>query len=104
MNSATLSPAWPSLCILENKCEFFPKNKDWKDPYCPLIMLGCTRLDNTNLPPCPEIRFHIVTLTCSARRPTICTKLKTLTKQLEKAMANMEELELEPSIVWPDLP
>jgi hypothetical protein len=67
-------------------------------------MLGCTRLDNTNLPPGPEIRFHIAALMRSARRPTICTKLKTLTKQLEKAMTNVEELELEPSIVWPDIP
>ncbi len=51
LSAATLSPAWPGLRVLENSCEFFPKNKDWKDPCCPLIMLGCTRLDNTNLPP-----------------------------------------------------
>jgi hypothetical protein len=93
LSAATLSPAWPGLRILENSCEFFPKNKDWKDPCCPLIMLGCTRLDNTNLPPGPEIRFQIAALMRSARRPTICTKLKTLTKQLEKAMTNVEELE-----------
>ena len=104
LSAATLSPAWPGLRILENSCDFFPKSKEWKDPCCPLIMLGCTRLDNTNLPPGPEIRFHIAALMRSARRPTSCTKLKTLTKQLEKAMASVEDLELEPSIVWPEFP
>jgi hypothetical protein len=104
LSAATLSPAWPGLRILENSCDFFPKSQEWKDPCCPLIMLGCTRLDNTNLPPSPEIRFHIAALMRSARRPTSCTKLKTLTKQLEKAMTSVEDLELEPSIVWPEFP
>ncbi len=104
LSAATLSPAWPGLRILENSCDFFPKSQEWKDPCCPLIMLGCTRLDNTNLPPGPEIRFHIAALMRSARRPTSCTKLKTLTKQLEKAMTSVEDLELEPSIVWPEFP
>jgi len=104
LSASTMSPAWPGLRILENTCDFFPKSQDWKDPCCPLLMLGCTRLDNTNLPPGPEIRFHIAALMRSARRPTTCTKLKTLTKQLERALRNVEELELEPSIVWPDVP
>jgi hypothetical protein len=67
-------------------------------------MLGSSRLDNNNLPPGPEIRYHIAALMRSARRPTTCTKLKTMKKQLEKAMTDVESLELEPTIVWPDIP
>jgi hypothetical protein len=104
LSAATLSPAWPGIRILENTCGFFPKSTDWKDPCCPLIMLGCTQLHNTNLPPGAEIRFHISALMRTARRPTICNKLSTLKKQLEKAMADVESMELEPTIVWPDVP
>jgi hypothetical protein len=104
LSAATLSPAWPGIRILENTCGFFPKNTDWKDPCCPLLMLGCTQLHNTNLPPGAEIRFHISALMRTARRPTICNKLSTLKKQLEKAMTDVESMELEPTIVWPDTP
>jgi len=104
LSAATLSPAWPGVRVLENTCGFAPKTLDWKDPCCPLIMLGNSRLDNNNLPPGPEIRYHIAALMRSARRPTTCTKLKTMKKQLEKAMTDVESLELEPTIVWPDIP
>jgi hypothetical protein len=40
----------------------------------------------------------------TARQPTICNKLSTLRKQLEKAMSDVESMELEPTIVWPDIP
>ncbi len=51
LSAATLSPAWPGLRILENTCGFFPKSGDWKDPCCPLLMLGCNQVGNSNLPP-----------------------------------------------------
>jgi hypothetical protein len=40
----------------------------------------------------------------SAKRPTVCTKQKALQKQWEKALENIEELEKEPSISWPEAP
>jgi hypothetical protein len=40
----------------------------------------------------------------SARRPTVCTKQKTLKKQWEKGLENIEALEQEPTIVWPEAP
>jgi hypothetical protein len=104
LSAATLSPAWPGLRILENTCSFFPKSNDWKDPCCPLLMLGCTQPNNTNLPPGAEIRFHISALMRTARRHTICNKFSTLMKQLEKAMSDVESMELEPTIIWPDIP
>ncbi len=55
-------------------------------------------------PPPDELRFHVAAIMRSARRPTVCTKQKTLKKQWEKGLENIEALEQEPTIVWPEAP
>ncbi len=47
----------------------------------------------------PRSHPHVV-----GQAPTICTKQKALQKQWEKALENIEELEKEPSISWPEAP
>jgi len=37
----------------------------------------------------------------TAKRPTVCTKLKALERQWKKALEDVEELEQEPTITWP---
>lgn len=104
VSDSTQSPAWPGFRVLESTCDFHTSQQDWKDPICPLIILGSAFYGAPNLPPGQEIRHHIAAIMRTARRPTTCTKGKTLTKQWAKALADVEELEQEPSITWPEAP
>ena len=104
LSDATQSPAWPGFRVLESTCKFFPNMPEWKDPIAPLIILGSSFMQAPNLPSGQEIRFHISAIMRSARRPTTCTKGKTLFKQWTKATEDVEQLEQEPTITWPVIP
>jgi hypothetical protein len=104
LSDATQSPAWPGIRVLENTCDLFPKVKEWGEPVCPLFLRGSTYAEAPNIPPPDELRFHVAAIMRSAKRPTVCTKQKVLQKQWEKALENIEELEKEPSISWPEAP
>jgi hypothetical protein len=104
LSDATQSPAWPGIRVLENTCDLFPKVKEWGEPVCPLFLRGSDYADAPNIPPPDELRFHVAAIMRSAKRPTVCTKQKALQKQWEKALENIEELEKEPSISWPEAP
>jgi hypothetical protein len=104
LSDSTQSPAWPGFRVLESTCNFFPNIPEWHDPICPIIILGGSFIDAPNIPPGQEIRFNIAAIMQSARRPTTCTKGKVLSKQWDKAMTDVEELEQEPTISWPSVP
>lgn len=103
LSSSTQSAAWPGLRIIETSCPLFPQLPEWKEPCCPLILPGSNYNDAPNFPSGPEIRYHVAALMRTARRPTACTKQKTLEKQWAKATTDIESMELEPLIVWPDV-
>lgn len=101
LTDSTQNPAWPGIRILQYTAEFFPKFNAWQDPICPLLMMGGFFHDAPNLPHLDDIRFHIAALMRSARLPTACTTGNGLIKQWAKALADVETLEREPSVVWP---
>jgi hypothetical protein len=104
LSDATQSPAWPGIRVVESTCGFFPRVKEWGEPVCPLFLRGADYAEAPNIPPPDELRFHVAAIMRSARRPTVCTKQKTLKKQWEKGLENIEALEQEPTIVWPEAP
>ena len=55
------------------------------------------------MPSHQEMQFHIAAVMKSARLPTACTSGKGLQKQWNKALTDVEALEKEPSITWPDV-
>jgi len=103
LSDNTQNPAWPGLRILQSTCEFFPKTPEWKDPICPLLLLGSLFNEAPNVPSHQEMQFHIAAVMKSARLPTACTSGKGLQKQWNKALTDVEALEKEPSITWPDV-
>lgn len=104
LSDGTQNVSWPGLRILQTTGEFFPKTNAWKDPICPLLLRGSPQEGAPNFPPGDEIRFHIAAVMKTARLPTACTSTRGLTKQWEKAVNNVEDLEKEPSITWPEVP
>lgn len=102
LNDGTQSPAWPGLRILQTTIELFPKSPDWKDPVCPLFMMGSARDAAPNLPQGDEIRYHIAAVMRSAKLPTSCTSSRGLQKQWTRALENTEAMEKEPTVTWPD--
>jgi hypothetical protein len=104
LSDGTQNPAWPGLRILQATSEFFPKHDSWKDPFCPLLMLGSPHNTEQNFPSGDDMRFHIGAVMNSAKLPTPCTSGSGLTRQWAKALTDVENLEKEPSIVWPKIP
>jgi hypothetical protein len=104
LSDGTQNPAWPGLRILQATSEFFPKHDTWKDPFCPLLMLGSPHNAEQNFPAGDDIRFHVSAVMNSAKLPTPCTSGSGLTRQWNKALADVENLEKEPSVIWPKLP
>jgi hypothetical protein len=104
LSDSTQSPAWPGLRILESTAEFFPKIPGWEDPICPLLIRGSARGEAPDLPTGQDLRFHTAEIMKTAKRPTVCTKLKALERQWKKALEDVEELEQEPTITWPSVP
>jgi hypothetical protein len=104
LSDGTQNPAWPGLRILQATSEFFPKHDTWKDPFCPLLMLGSPHNAEQNFPAGEDIRFHVSAVMNSAKLPTPCTSGSGLTRQWNKALADVENLEKEPSVIWPKLP
>jgi hypothetical protein len=102
LSDGTQSPAWPGIRILQVTGEFFPKLPSWKDPICPLLLLGSLYHDAPHLPSLADIKFHIAATMRSARLPTACTSGVSLARQWSKALADIEKLEKEPTITWPD--
>jgi hypothetical protein len=103
LSDNTQNPAWPGLRILQSTSEFFPKIPEWKDPICPLLLLGSLFNEAPNVPSHQELQFHIAAVMKSARLPTACTSGKGLLKQWSKALTDVESLEKEPSVTWPDV-
>jgi hypothetical protein len=104
LSDGTQNPAWPGLRILQATSEFFPKHDSWKDPFCPILMLGSPHNTEQNFPSGDDMRFHIGAVMNSAKLPTPCTSGSGLTRQWAKALTDVENLEKEPSIVWPKIP
>ena len=102
LSDGTQSPAWPGIRILQVTGEFFPKLPNWRDPICPLLLLGSMYHDAPHLPSLADIKFHIAATMRSARLPTACTSGVSLARQWTKALADIEKLEKEPTITWPD--
>jgi len=103
LSDSTQSPAWPGFRILETNCRFFPNAAEWKDPCCPLILRGSHHSEAPNLPPGREIQILIAATMRSAKRPTCCTNLGGLTKQWNNALEDIEQMEHEPIITWPEV-
>jgi len=101
LSGSTQSPAWPGLRVLTTSCAFFARPAVWADPICPLFLRGGSAGGAPNMPAGQEIRHHVAAIMQSAKVPTICTKLKTLTAQGRKALADIEDMEKEPTITWP---
>ena len=74
----------------------------WKDPICPLLLLGGMYHDAPHLPSLADIRFHVSATMRSARLPTACTSNTSLARQWNKALADIDRLEKEPTITWPE--
>jgi hypothetical protein len=102
LSDSTQSPAWPGIRILQVTGEFFPKMPNWKDPICPLLLLGGMYHDAPHLPSLADIRFHVSATMRSARLPTACTSNTSLARQWSKALADIDRLEKEPTITWPE--
>ena len=102
LSDSTQSPAWPGIRILQVTSEFFPKMPSWKDPICPLLLLGGMYHDAPHLPSLADIRFNIAATMKSARLPTACTSSNSLARQWNKALSDIDRLEKEPTITWPD--
>jgi hypothetical protein len=102
LSDSTQSPAWPGIRILQVTGEFFPKMPNWKDPICPLLLLGGMYHDAPHLPSLADIRFHVSATMRSARLPTACTSSTSLARQWSKALADIDRLEKEPTITWPE--
>ena len=104
LSDNTQSAAWPGIRILQSTCEFFPKSPAWKDPICPLLMPGSPYYEAPNLPTGDDIRFHVAAVMRSAKLPTACTTGSGLARQWAKATSDVENMEKEPTICWPDIP
>jgi hypothetical protein len=91
-----------AVCSLQVTSEFFPKMPSWKDPICPLLLLGGMYHDAPHLPSLADIRFNIAATMKSARLPTACTSSNSLARQWNKALSDIDRLEKEPTITWPD--
>jgi hypothetical protein len=102
LSDSTQSPAWPGIRILQVTSEFFPKMPSWKDPICPLLLLGGMYFDAPHLPSLADIRFNIAATMKSARLPTACTSSNSLARQWNKALSDIDRLEKEPTVTWPD--
>ncbi len=59
LSDSTQSPAWPGIRILQVTSEFFPMMPNWKDPVCPLLLLGSMYHEAPHLPSLADIRFNI---------------------------------------------
>jgi hypothetical protein len=104
LSDSTQCPAWPGLRIPESTAEFFPKILGCDDPICPLLIRKSARGEAPDLPSGQDLRFHTAEIMRTAKRPTVCTKLKALERQWRKALEDVEELEQEPTITWPSVP
>ena len=102
LSDHTQSPAWPGIRILEASCEFSPTVGQWKDPICPLFMVGSALSVAPNAPSLQEIRHRISAVMQTAKRPTACTTSRALKNQWTKAMEDVEGMEQDPNITWPD--
>jgi hypothetical protein len=67
-------------------------------------MLGSPHNTEQNFPSGDDMGFHIGAVMNSAKLPTPCTSSSGLTWQWAKALTDVENLEKEPSIVWPKIP
>jgi hypothetical protein len=83
------SPAWPDIRILQVTGEFFPKMPNWRDPICPLLLLGSMYHEAPHLPSLADIRFNIAATMKSARLPTACTSSNSLTRLWNKALSDV---------------
>jgi hypothetical protein len=63
------NPAWSGLRILQSMSKFFPKIPEWKDPICPLLLLGSFFNEAPNVPNHQEMQFHIAAVMKSAGLP-----------------------------------
>jgi len=102
LSDSTQSPAWPGVRILEASCIFSPSIAQWKDPICPLFVTGSPLTEAANCPSTQEIRHQIAAVMRTAKRPTACTSSRALKTQWEKATRDIEALEQEPTITWPE--
>ena len=102
VSDGTQSAAWPGIRILEATCPFSPVNPLWKDPICPIFVIGAQLSEAPNAPPLQEIRHHIAAIMRSAKRATACTTGRSLRTQWEKARTDVEALEQDPHITWPE--
>ena len=103
-SDSTQHVAWPGLRILQATGEFFPKVGPWKDPICPIFLRGSPREDAPHFPTGKDIRFNVAAIMRTARVPTACTTARGLDRQWRKATEDIESLEREPAITWPDIP
>jgi hypothetical protein len=103
LSDATQSPAWPGIRVVESTSSS-RESRSGGNRYARCSCAALTTWRRRTSPPPDELQFHVAAIMRSARRPTVCTKQKMLKKQWEKGLENIEALEQEPTIVWPEAP
>jgi hypothetical protein len=104
LSDSTKSPAWPGIRIIQQSGTFFPQLPQWSDPICPVLFLGTLYDAAPNLPSLEDIRFNIAAVMRSARLPTACATNAGLTRQWNKALSDVDRLDKDPTITWPEAP
>ena len=104
LSDATQSPTWPGIKALEGQCGFFPVTPGglWAAPFFPLLDVQQRAANVKDTPPGDRILFAMAAIMRTAAKPTACTNLNGLKRQMDKIMKDQEAAAPSaPSIYWP---